>query len=160
MWTGGGWCTECRVRKNECQSAPLTRLIIPPLACSSLCRQAFLGHSGTSSCLTSPSTLNFQCFRSLTHNAVAMPSTGQPERQTAAGQSVKESWLVNGERVLLSPIEPQYRVIQNVQSHGLCINDTPCYPPLTRSSLNDLTLKYIPHCMLFSVSKLFIWLEY
>ncbi|TKS72042.1 Rap guanine nucleotide exchange factor 2 [Collichthys lucidus] len=36
-----------------------------------------IGHSGTSSRLTSPSTLNFQCFRSFTHDAVAMPSTEQ-----------------------------------------------------------------------------------
>lgn len=33
-------------------------------------QQAFLGHSGTSSRFTSPSTLNFQCFQSFTHTVV------------------------------------------------------------------------------------------
>ncbi|KAI9521444.1 Rap guanine nucleotide exchange factor 2 [Dissostichus eleginoides] len=56
----------------------------PPAVHPSPRRQAFLGHSCTSSRLTSPSTLKFQSIRSFTHEAVAMPSTGQPERQTAA----------------------------------------------------------------------------
>lgn len=131
MWTGGGWCIECRASKNECH--PLPPFDHPPVVCSSLCQQAFLGHSGTSSRLTSPSTLNFQCFRSLTHDAFAMPSTGQPERQTAAGQPVKGSGLVNGVRVVLSCIGPQYRVMQNVLSSGLYIHDTPSHLPLTSS---------------------------
>lgn len=85
--------------QSECQpfSPSPSLLISPPAVHPSLCRQAFLGHSSTSSRLTSPSTLNFQCFRSFTHDTVVMPSTGQPERQTAAGQPGGESWLVDGE---------------------------------------------------------------
>lgn len=62
-----------------------------------------------------------------------MPSTGQPERQTAAGQPGGESWLVDGEG------GPQRRVLQNVFCLGLNIT----FPWGSQTLSNTTSIKAI-----------------
>lgn len=151
-----------------CSSSPHTLHTLHSPHLLSLCRQGFLGHSSTSSRLTSPSALNFQRYRSFTHNAVAMPSPGQPVHQTDAGQAGGERCIVDsgGGEGSFFLFSYKWRGQQSIFNFLLHIESTLTAVLVSNNSFNSYKGQSVICQLLFlahlkvNINKIDIWLYF